>query len=270
MKEFSAFEATCRVLQKWWLVVLFVVVGGIAGWLFHKVQPPVYEAKAVFGVSVDVTQRCLTQSETDRALNIVGALLNSSIVKETVVARAQSLGYPVTLAGFRQSTSLERRQSVLEIRVRGREPATATALANLWAEVAYERLIQAREHASQAYLLQQQLTGWLICLPGYVTPTPGSSPLILAVPSWSEKCENYTIEEIEEIQSRLSTEIAAEQQQSLGVLPFLNFVLAEKASVPDQPILYRQGIVVLAGAVIGLVVSVWIILSGAMQHHVWQ
>jgi len=270
MKEFSAFQMARTFLNRWWIMVLLVSGGGIGGLVFHKMIPPVYEAKAVLQVNIDVSQYCLTQYEADRALSIVSMLISSPDVKQAVVNQAQSSGQPVTLTRFQQSSVLEIRQSIIEMRVRDQDPVAAAVLANLWAEIAYDRLIQAQEHAIKANRLQQQLTGWLICLPGYVTPTPGSSPSILVVPSWNEKCQNYTTEKIEEIQSQLSAEIDTEQRQSLGVLPFLNFVLAEKASVPDQPILYGQGIVVLAGAVVGLVVSVWVILSGAMQHHVWQ
>jgi len=276
MEEFSAFQMARMFLNRWWIMVLLVSGGGIGGLVFHKVIPPVYEAKAVLEVNIDVSQYCLPQYEADRALSIVSMLINSPDVKQAVVNQAQSSGQPVTLTRFQQSSVLEIRRSIMEMRVRDQNPVAAAVLANLWAEIAYDRLIQAQEHAIKANRLQQQLTGWLMCLPGYVTPTPGSSTSqilvvpscqILVVPSWNEKCENYTTEKIEEVQSQLSAEIDTEQRQSLGVLPFLNFVLAEKASVPDQPILYGQGIFALAGAVIGLVVSVWIILSEAMQHN---
>ncbi len=236
-------------------------MGGFVGTLFHSLRPPVYEAKTRLVVNLDVTKYRLTPSEESRVMDAIVAIVNSSEVQERVVATARSsFGYSLTQGELQRKATLERARQVLEMRVRDRVPAFAATLVNLWAETAYQKLLQAQEHAAAADQIQRQLDGWFACLPGYVTPTPDPQMQCPSlVPAWNEQCEGHSPEEIEVAILRLSNELMIQRRHSLGLVSFLEFTPPEKALVPDTPALYERGTTILAGMAIGLLLSIWMV-----------
>ncbi len=259
VKEVSISGFFQTILQKWWVVVLCTFLGGGGGTLFHAWQPPVYEVKAALAVNLDVLEYQLTLWEEDRLMSAILVVVNSRQVHEQTISQANALwGYSLTVEEFRQKISLERQFWVVEMRLRDHDPTLATELVNLWAETAYYTLTQAQKHALAAYQIQRQLDGWLACLPGYVTPTPGpAAPQTSLIPAWNENCKNYSPEVIEAAIARLSAARLAEQNKSLGLAPFIEFSFPEKASIPDRPVVYGRGILVLAGGIIGFLLAVW-------------
>ena len=257
-QEFSPLEAVERLFSRWWIIVLLTVLGGLGGWTYHHFRSPVYEAKAELVISMDFSKRELTQYEEDYAFGTVGALIISNAVRDQVIAKAQADGIQITLEQFVSESFLEGRQSVWEMRVRDADPTIAATLVNSWAETAYQTLTDALAHAVKAEQLQAQVDGWQACLPTYVTPTPvpeQPSPYSFA---WNENCENYSITDIENALAELTPELSAEASQSQGLISILVFALPETAEVPDQPVIYSQGKLVLAGAAIGFVIALWV------------
>lgn len=266
-QEFSPLRAIERAFERWWIIVFLAGLGGIGGWIYHHFRPPVYEAKAVMVVNIDFSKRELTQYEQDHAFNTAGALISSTKVKDQVISKAQVLGVQVEANRFTQGASLEGKQSVWEMRVRDADPYVAATLANAWAETAYDALLQAHEHALLAEQLYVQVGAWQACLPTYVTPTPKPNQTLQFSFAWSKDCEHYSMEEIQSSLARLSSDLASEQRQSQGILSILEFSLAERASVPDKPIIYNQGNLVFAGATIGMVISLWAVNSFKLKRN---
>jgi hypothetical protein len=155
------------------------------------------------------------------------------------------------------------------MRIRDPDPLSAATMVNLWAETAYQKLEEAHEHALKAYQIERQLEGWLICLPGYVTPTPPpfsqQSGVVLA---WNERCEHDTPAEMEGIIATLSEALILERSQSLGLLPVLEIAFSERATVPEYPARYQTGAVMVAGAIIGFLIAVWLTCFSTVQHNV--
>jgi uncharacterized protein involved in exopolysaccharide biosynthesis len=60
-QEFSPRESLERAFKRWWVIVLMTVVGGLVGWAFHFVNPPVYEASSTVTATMDFQKRELTQ-----------------------------------------------------------------------------------------------------------------------------------------------------------------------------------------------------------------
>jgi uncharacterized protein involved in exopolysaccharide biosynthesis len=257
-QEFSPLEAAKRTFARWWIIVVFSVLGGIGGWIFHFLRQPVYEAQAVMVISMDFSQRELTQYEEDYAFGTAGALILSTAVRDQVVAKVQASGIQINFEQFVSESSIEGRQSVWEMRVRNADPNIATTLVNTWAEIAYQTMAQALEHAIKAEQLQVQVSGWQTCLPTYVTPTPKlnqPSPYSFV---WNKDCEQYSFEEIENALAGLSAELATEESQSQGLISILKIALTETATVPEKPVIYDRGNLIFAGAVVGFVIALWI------------
>ena len=257
-QEFSPREAVERSFGRWWIIVLLTVIGGLGGWIYHYFRTPIYEAKAVIVISMDFSQRELTQYEQDYAFGTVGALINSNTVRDQVLTKVQAEGIQINLEQFVGDSFLEGRQSVWEMRVRNADPKIAATLVNTWAEFAYQTLTQAQVHAIKAEELRIQENAWQACLPTYVTPTPIPNQPSPYSFNWSVECGNYSITDIENALATLAPELATETSQSQGFISILQFALPETASVPDKPVIYAQGKLVLAGAAAGFVIALWV------------
>ena len=235
-QELSLREAMDRTLTRWWIIVLFMTLGGITGWIVHFFQPAEYQATAVMTITMDFKDRVLTQYEQDYAFSAAGNIIRSTDVIDKTIAGAQASGYPVEMDQIRSQMLAEGKQSSWELHVRNRDPELAAELANLWAKTANAALNAALEHAILAEQIQNQISNSTSSQPNSGTPT-------------------------------LSGELVQEQQLSGGVISIMRFALTSIATVPDKPVLYNLGVMVLAGACIGFIVSLWLVNSCKIRRH---
>lgn len=250
-QEYSLYNSVERALACWWMMVVLMVVGGLAGWIFHLFVPPIYQAKAVITINMDFQKRQLTQYEEDYAFNAANAIITSSSVMNLVIADAQVKGYSINPIRIQEDFYLERRQSVWELRVRDKDPKIAAALTNIWAQKANDALNNALQQALQVDQLQIQIDGLNNCLAGTL-PQAASNQL---------DCKGFTQEAVQSMLQDRMAELVQENKSSLGIISIMAFGLTELASVPETPVIYGQAGLVLAGAFIGLIVSLWVISS---------
>jgi uncharacterized protein involved in exopolysaccharide biosynthesis len=232
----ESFEGAFR---RWWVIVLLTVLGGLAGWTIHFFRPPVYEAAAFLTVNMDFQKVKLTQIEEDFVFNSSEAIASSVDVMNQVVMQAQADGTPMDFNQLLESISLERKQSVWEFHIRNRDPETAAKLANIWTEKAFQALTAALEHAVRADQIQDQIKS--ISLYQFTSGSPELSP------------------DLQTTLSNLSTELLQEKQLSQGVISVMKYSLTGPATIPTQPVLYNLANLVLAGATIGFVISLWVV-----------
>ena len=257
-QEFSLFDSIEHALSSWWIVVAFMVVGGLVGWSVHLILPPVYEARAVITINMDFSKRELTQLEEDTAFNAASDAINSTIVMNLVIADTQSKGIVVTASQFQRDFYLERRQSDWELLVRDRDPKVAATLANIWAHESTDALNGALAHALQADQILAQVAGLNNCLAG-VAPQVGVPQL---------DCKGLSQDVLQAMLKDQNTALAKEKGSSLGIISIMTISLTGLAVVPETPVIYGEAGLVLAGAFIGLVVSLWAVNIYKVSRHV--
>jgi hypothetical protein len=248
LKEFTPLEIFEYTWQRWWLVVALILAGGLFGYAFQFVQPPIYEAAASFVVTINFTETGnLTQFEEDHAVGAAGNLMLSIVVIDQVLLDVQALGLDLDEADLREIFFLERRQERWDLIVRHRDPETAAALANIWAERSHEALVQAYGHARQAHYYQYYLNGLKGCL-GAETFAPQAPTL----------CSELTIAEIQERIEVLEPMFDHEMWASRAIIPSLLIELSQKASVPEAPVSHRTNLLVLSGSLLGFIAGVFL------------
>jgi hypothetical protein len=150
-EEFVPFDHVIRVARFWWVVVLCALIGGAAGLVINRMQPPVYEVQAVFMASIDFNKidfmhpgastpvpYQLTQYDEDISLaQIEGSLRN---VVPQVVAFAQQNGIQTDATGLLAQATIERKHAFWDIRYRNPDPALAQKVVNDWAQQAFSDL----------------------------------------------------------------------------------------------------------------------------------
>jgi len=245
-QEFSPREALERAFKLWWIIVLITVFGGISGWAFHFINPPMYEATSFITVNMDFQKRQLTQYEEDYAFDAAGAIGTSDEVENQIITEAKKSGLPVEIDQPQQQMFIERKQSVWELHIRNRDPEIAAELANIWAEKFYGALNVALGHAVRADQIQTQIDAINSSLSATGSSVPSS--------------------DAQTALKNLSDELLQEQQSSQGIISIMKFAQTGSAIAPQSPVLYRLANLILAGACIGFVVSLWVVSSYKVQR----
>ncbi len=247
--EFSPAQALRHTLQYWWIVTVLTIMGGVGGWLYHRSRPPVYQTMIEFTVSVDYTQTgALPERDVDYILGTVGAFLGSIHMKEAVVEAARAQGVDLDLPTLRKISTLERRQTRWQIYIRHTDPQTALQIANLWGEIAYDALLNARQHAIQAQTIQKRLDALAGCV---AYPAPDSPQ--------EQTCSFLSAVEFQGEVNVLTRAMESELQASGGIFPNLRFDFSQRAVLPTEPVAFGRGTLVFWGAVIGFVVGGWVV-----------
>jgi hypothetical protein len=110
-------------------------------------------------------------------------------------------------------------------------------------------LTEAREHALLADALLRRADHLAGCVEQ------------VAVAPVEAVCQDLDFSALQLSLSDTSAQASAELKASLGVLPAMGFLLSERAAVPTAPARYGQSLLVLAGALAGLVGSIWAIAA---------
>jgi uncharacterized protein involved in exopolysaccharide biosynthesis len=147
--EFVPIEHFYRILKYWWIVALFIIIGGAVGYVIHLLQPPVYEATAVFHVTIDfskVGDIQLSQYDEDLALSVVEQIvyynneIHDLIQQEPAFQEAE-----LDFFAWVKNITLERRHAFWRISYKHMDPYVAQALVNRWAELGYEAMSSRQE-----------------------------------------------------------------------------------------------------------------------------
>ncbi len=246
-EDFSPLDTLESALHHWWVVTLMMILGAGAGWAIHRFQPPVYEARASIAVAIDFTHTgAMTDVEEDYAIGIVGDVIGSTAVMEFVAEDAQQAGYAGSAAGLAQNTYMERYNNIWTLLVRDPDPQAAAWLANRWAQVAYSTLGDAQSHALAADRLSRLQDSLASCLEQSVATGPAQA-----------LCNLDHLDTIQADLAKIGSTLNQEQLASQGILPYVTFTLPETAQTPNRPVIYGQGAMMLAGALIGLALSLW-------------
>jgi uncharacterized protein involved in exopolysaccharide biosynthesis len=146
--EFSPSEYFSRVISYWWVVMLATILGGVFGSIYYHLHPPVYEATATYFVTIDLNRfptlgvrEDLIQYNEDMALSTTEGALLSTEVLNSVVVQAQGLGKSLTVKDLLDSSTIERKHDIWELRYRSQDPATAQAIVNAWAQTGYQTML---------------------------------------------------------------------------------------------------------------------------------
>jgi hypothetical protein len=208
----------------------------------------VYEAGFSILTGIDqATVGELTQFEEDTMMQAVGEILYAPSTMQKVAQEAGKNGIAVDAAGLSASSSLERKLSTWQVRVRNRDPKTAEKLAGIWLDIGYADLSRAYAHAILADGLARYLDSLESCLAHAVTSEPSGG-----------LCGFRGLAEVEAEMSKTGARLAQERLSSRGLSSGLLVDQAEKDAFPARAVNFNSNQMVLAGGLIGLIAGVFI------------
>ncbi len=243
---FILFDYIKKLLAGWKRIAILMVIGGLCGMAAGKLLTPIYETKAAIAVTIDYTRTgALSDIQEDQAMRGLGCLIDSETVRQAVQTQAEENGIQFDEQSLAENFTLEREDFRWLLRVRDADPQKAADLANLWAQQAMSTLDAAMLHAIAADHYQQYLDSLDYCLQRQAPEGTSSEP-----------CANidfiYLSGEIE----KTSAAIREEQSLSYGLMPALQFFLADEAPLNTAAVQGTTGILVFSGAILGFLVAV--------------
>ena len=245
--DYTPRETLDIILKRWLVVVFFTLLGGAVGWIFHQLQPPVYEARAVFTISINYNQPDLLDSldsdhyAEDQMISAAMDVFFSSPVITNVTLDSVSLNLAPGDIAIDKRIFVERRQAEVTLVVRHEDPAKAAGLANIWAQRGLEALQEAQTHALRVYTLNYLIKGLENC------PLDQANPAAL--------CQYSSRVELDQALAGIQTELANEIQASKGLTPAVLFDLERLAEAPQEPVLYQTQGLALAGGLLGFLIG---------------
>ena len=237
-----------KILSGWKRVAILMVIGGLCGMGANKIIKPIYETKAAIAVTIDYTRTgALSDIQEDQAMRGLGSVIDSSMVRDAVQSQAADGGIQIDQESIMENFTLEREDFRWLLRVRDTDPQRAADLANLWAEIAMQTLDTALEHAVVADNYQKYLDTLDYCLQRLAPEGMSSAP-----------CADLDFDYLQTEIEKTSTAIREEQTQGYGLMPALEFLLADEAPLNTSPVLGTRSMLIFSGAILGLIVAILI------------
>lgn len=221
------------------LMIIFAAVGLLVSF----VLVPKYEAESFLVTNLELVQDTnVTEVMVDSQLELIGQLMYHPDITDEVLKLEQFSNSPKTLAQLKKNSLIERRLMTTVIKVRDQDPEAAARIANNWVEIAHDRLSEAYKHALLVSEAQWTITSIEDCQTDPAVTQTGF-------------CQNLTPEEVNNLTDEAHQVILAEAPMALGLTKDLQISQYQLASVPDEPIQGSRSNLMLAGALIGLLLS---------------
>lgn len=258
MNDLLPLELLGRALSRWWLLVALMLLGGAAGWVISQFRHPVYEATAVYQVTLDeqqlVDRGLLTADKlplqfADQNIYLTPAadMFYDPAVRAKLVADASSQNIQLQQTDFNGiDFYLDRHGMQWFVTVRSTDPATADRLADLWLAVTDAALRAAQAHTYQSISLQLQYDSVQKCF----------AEMDFQEANQCAGTSFVTPVDLDAYLKGLETQMASAQQSGSGIDPALSFVIVSPANQPSHPVLYSISLVIVAGSLVGLLAGI--------------
>jgi uncharacterized protein involved in exopolysaccharide biosynthesis len=233
-------EYSKTLSQRWWIIVIFALIGGSLGFLFSNSNPPIYEAHSVLMVGNDyssIDPSIWTDTKSDSVVNKTSLIVNSKEIQNQIIADFKAKGIIVSSDAF----SIAKRISKWDLVVQHTDPKVAAEVADAWLDMSFTTLEEARQHSINALAITEKLNILTNCSKE-ITP--------------STFCAGITNN------VQLSTEIAdltkaldIEEKESMSISVVITFDKGSTAEIPTQPTVNNRNLLVLIGSLLGLIVG---------------
>ena len=241
-----------RAVNYWWLIVLLMIIGGVTGALVSLLEKPVYESEAVITTVIDFAYSGrMTDYEEDYLLTAVGDIIQSDGVMDQVIdtatkelltadEKALQTGLTASRQGFRWALSS-----------RFSDPQVAQAVNRLWLNAAMQQLQAFRSDSLAALIEINAQVGIESCFEQAVVLEP-------VTPFCSAEEMDALRQELENLangslKADLLTRLIASR---------VSFEVTSEPNLPSQPVHLGRNISTLAGAMIGLLLALIVLVAG--------
>ncbi|MEN4011453.1 MAG: hypothetical protein ROW48_05425 [Bellilinea sp.] len=236
-------------LRYWWLIIIGMLAGLSAGWVVSQMQPPLYEARAIIAINVDLARTgTLSDLNQDILINTTGRIMASAPIMDDLRRQAAQTGMIQTGETFNRLAFIERKAESFVLRVQHHDPQSALNLVDRWSDLAMRALETASQRALAAETMQRYLDGLVECI--RAVPAAGVE---------TNYCAMTNLNQVQQEIERTGAEILLARHAARGIIPGLRFTLTHPAALLPEAAQFERSNYLLAGAGIGLLLALWAI-----------
>lgn len=232
-----------KTIRSWWVFPLLMILGGLAGMVFSRIQKPVYQAQGIITTAVDYAYAGrLEDYELDHLILTVGDIIDSTDVKQLVLAAAESSIPGLTEADLSKNLTAIRKGNDWILSTRADDADAVKILADAWVNSAMAALLQMNQTALAEYHNQVAMLSIENCFSQSVASEQAASVCSMG--------------NIQKLQGTLfSSENSSDSLRTRIILTNLSFEVTTKPEKPSTPLLFRQSLNVTVGVFIGLLAA---------------
>lgn len=239
--DFVPSELMRKTIKKWWVFIVLMVLGGLAGMLATRIHKPVYQSQAVITTAVDYAYAGrLEDYELDHILLTVGDIIDSTAVRQQVQGIMQAEIVGLNDVDLQKNLTAIRKGNDWILNARSADPAIAQKMAVAWSDNALAALLQMSENARADFHTQAAMLSVENCF-----------SQLTVVENAPAGCSQAELDQIEAYLT-IDADDPATLRESI-LLSNLSFAVTTEPELPASPVLFRQNLNVLAGVLIGLV-----------------
>lgn len=235
---------TNQTRTPWLVIVIGMLLGALIGFLISTLLPPVYEARSLVTTNMEIVEDAnINETMVDAEINHIGELAYHPDVINKLIEIEGAQGNELTLEDLKRDGSVERQLMNTILKVQNRDPQIAARIASEWSQILYTRLAEAYPHAVVLSAAKAQFGMLETCL-----EDPVSAKTLY--------CWSLTSDEMVSEMRRLETMIAQESPLSLGLTKDLNVSQFQPAAIPETPLNFQKGTLMLSGTLVGLFAAI--------------
>jgi uncharacterized protein involved in exopolysaccharide biosynthesis len=249
--EIKLIEWYEKGLDRWPWVLGLALLGALIGLGITWVRPPIYEAEAVLGISINygITEPLELVVE-DRTLGRASMLIRSDdVIEDVLISLPKELSEErgwVAPSDLNMILRLDRRLGDWGLVAKDEDPNVAAEIARLWAEISVNHLDEAMQHAWRAAVLLG--SEFDVECAQISDEGPDSE-------NW--ECQ---VTPLEFDPSALEGKLQREVELSRGILPVISYELLKAPTIPSEPAVWGRGVLVLGGGFAGMLLGLGLTL----------
>ena len=251
-EDFLAANLISKMIHRWWVILLFIVAGGVVGCLVSFLVKPVFESNAEITTVIDFAYAGrLTDYEEDHLLNEIGDVILSDEVIHSVSEEAIARGWVASAQELREKLSASRQGYRWVLSVYSPDPEMAQLLNQIWLESSVNALSTIREDSYRAIAELNAQAGIESCFEQSVLVDPVSP-----------YCDATQLNKIQQQITSLNLKESDPSLLSRVILSRISFQVTREPTLPISPVRLHRNLTTLAGSIAGLLVALMLFISG--------
>jgi capsular polysaccharide biosynthesis protein len=231
-----------KSLKFWWLLVLGGIMGAMLGLALNlTIVKPIYTSRASISAVINFYQvGHLTQYEQDQYIGHLITFLKSSEILDETISGLSDQGIQIDRQTFAKTCFIERNLNEIVLRCADPSAQLAKTYVEHWERVGFRSLANALTHArkyDELLLKQDQIQK------------------CLETSALTVNSGNYCNLQTEDLE-QLSAETKSEFEQSKGMFSGISILEGSAPLLPEHPVRNNMNLLVLGGAVFGLIISI--------------
>ena len=241
----------------WVILGTFMLAGALFGYLVSATLKPIYEARSTLTANIEIVRNYpITEMMVDSQMTLIGSQVYDREVVEEVLEAENSVGNKLDYEAFRKNADFERQMMNTIFKYRDHDPMIAQRVANTWAEAFYKRLTEAYPYGLEVSEARATLQSIINCHADEKKKD-------------TEFCLDLTAEREAALKDEANAVIQDKALLSMGLTSAFSIGTWIPADVPDAPIRFTRGSLILAGLALGTALGLLLIeiLPGGKEIH---